>query len=460
MRRLRALLVALLLLVTAATARAEDAPALKRMQFKGADDVDRVTFDVSEMPEYNVSVENDGRRVVLTFPNLVDKTKIKPGVASRVIRNTTITREVEGNTLRLTFELTRPVEVNAVENAKRLYLDFVKEYERTHGKRVRPGLVAGTYERYDERGKLTAYTVDLDPTRYRLVPVLANGEVLGRDTVKRTASAVRALAAVNGGYFATSGEILGLLRIDGIVVGATYYERSALGLREDGSALIAPVYYDGRVSVGGVTLGVSGVNCERGADCLVLYNAYYNDTTCTNEFGREYVLRDGKVARIVEGGNAAIPKDGMVVSVHGAAKDALEGVKVGDRVTVTEDLGADWADVPSIIGAGPTLVANGAVAVSEEEFPSDITQGRAPRTGVGIMPDGHLLLAVVDGRQSHSVGCTLTEFGELLAKFGATWAVNLDGGGSSEMVVRGRVVNRPSDGKERPVGSVLAVVRR
>jgi exopolysaccharide biosynthesis protein len=149
-----------------------------------------------------------------------------------------------------------------------------------------------------------------------------------------------------------------------------------------------------------------------------------------------------------------------VISVHGTSRNAFAKVRIGDPVTFTEDLGAQWGNVPTIIGAGPTLVKNGEVNVTSEDFPGDITRGRAPRTGAAVLKNGHMLLAVVDGRQESSIGCTLEEFAELLVKFGAQQAVNFDGGGSSEMVVGGEILNSPSDGSERKVGSALAVFKK
>ena len=69
-------------------------------------------------------------------------------------------------------------------------------------------------------------------------------------------------------------------------------------------------------------------------------------------------------------------------------------------------------------------------------------------------------MAVVDGRQSHSVGLTLTDWARLLVKFGAQDALNLDGGGSSDLVVNGEVQNSPSDGQERLVGDALVLVAK
>lgn len=87
---------------------------------------------------------------------------------------------------------------------------------------------------------------------------------------------------------------------------------------------------------------------------------------------------------------------------------------------------------------------------------------RHPRTAVAWDPDRSLLLlVVVDGRQApYSVGMTLPELAGLLEAWGAREAINLDGGGSSVMVVLGTARNHPSDGAgERPVVNALALVR-
>ena len=73
---------------------------------------------------------------------------------------------------------------------------------------------------------------------------------------------------------------------------------------------------------------------------------------------------------------------------------------------------------------------------------------------------GRVVFAVVDGRQEDSHGLTLTEFAALLVKFGVQNAINLDGGGSSALYADGDVVNSPSDGQERAVGSALILQKR
>jgi exopolysaccharide biosynthesis protein len=65
---------------------------------------------------------------------------------------------------------------------------------------------------------------------------------------------------------------------------------------------------------------------------------------------------------------------------------------------------------------------------------------------------------VLDGRQSNSIGLTLLELAKFMQELGSVDAMNLDGGGSSEMVIKGKVVNKPSDGRERRIGDALLVI--
>ncbi len=142
----------------------------------------------------------------------------------------------------------------------------------------------------------------------------------------------------------------------------------------------------------------------------------------------------------------------------------LGGARIG-RVQRLADggLGIDGRAVePSteIVGGLPQLIRDG-VSVFDTTLADAFRNGRHPRTAVGINADGtRLWLVVVDGRQAYSGGMTLPELREFFRHLGAEQALNLDGGGSSTMVVGGRVVNHPSDaGGERAVVNGLGVMR-
>jgi len=134
----------------------------------------------------------------------------------------------------------------------------------------------------------------------------------------------------------------------------------------------------------------------------------------------------------------------------------------GDELHVGWAVPIDSGDADTeAVGGFPELLAEGArvgdLGVSTR--PS-FAATRHPRTAVGYDPSTRRFwLVVVDGRQApYSGGMTLPELAALLEAFGAVEAINLDGGGSSVMVVRGRAVNRPSDtAGERPVVNALAL---
>ena len=313
-----------------------------------------------------------------------------------------------------------------------------------------------------------AFAIIADHEKYQLRPVLAKWQVRGRATVSQM-NAPDAIATINASYFATSGEILGNTRIDGLTVGTTYFIRSAIGIRADGSTIFGRQTWRGVLQFNGNEVGVDGVDCERPENSVIVYNNYYNSTTGTNNFGVEIVVQDGVVTEIFrDAGNSYIPHDGYVISAHGTAAENFSTLYVGDKISFDEDYinvehGADFNEAIHIVGAGPTLVKGGEVyvTVDAEQFPNDIRIGRAPRSAVGITQYGDYIFAVVDGRQAHSKGCTLDEWARILKNhFGAIEAINLDGGGSSELVFKGSIVNKPSDGRERAVGDALTIVRR
>ena len=116
------------------------------------------------------------------------------------------------------------------------------------------------------------------------------------------------------------------------------------------------------------------------------------------------------------------------------------------------------------LGGGPVLLESGTTRITfdEEVFWGSgmgSLDARHPRTALGYTHDGRLLLLVVDGRSDESLGATLGELARELQARGAVEALNLDGGGSTTLVVNGAVINRPSDKTgAREVASALLLV--
>ena len=455
------LLLLLLMVMESAALAAAGAVSLNGVRYHGNADRDRIVFDLSGLPQYEVKSSADGKSIVLEFANTQDAVKVKPAIQSEVIRQ--VSYAAADGKLRVTINLTdaQTYTVQKLANPTRIFIDIQKEYEQSDVEEAAPGLIHTHYFRRDARGNLSAHFLDVDLGRYKLDVGISNGIIQGRERLSHISDDDNTLAAINASYFNPDGSLMGITKTQGVIIGTMYIPRSAFAILADGRPAIGSIGYDGKVTIGKVTMPIWGVNCERTDDSLILYNSYFGDSTDTNEFGREFVVQQGKVTAISPK-DTAIPSDGVVISVNGASRDAFTGVHVGDKVTIREDLGNPWNQATVIVGAGPTLVKGGQVKVTaqEEQFPADITRGRAPRTAVGILPNGHVLLAVVDGRQDSSIGCTLTEMGELMKQFGAVDAINFDGGGSSEMVLGGQILNSPSDGVERPLGCALGVLKK
>jgi hypothetical protein len=121
-----------------------------------------------------------------------------------------------------------------------------------------------------------------------------------------------------------------------------------------------------------------------------------------------------------------------------------------------------------LVQAGPLLVGNGSSLVGQEDregfssgaaqFDSDITVGRYPRSAPGVSED-ELFAVCCDGRRSGvDAGLELAELARLLVSFGATEAINLDGGGSATLVHRGHLLNRPYSREDQPAPESRPVI--
>ncbi len=103
----------------------------------------------------------------------------------------------------------------------------------------------------------------------------------------------------------------------------------------------------------------------------------------------------------------------------------------------------------------PTLLLDG----KKTTIPSGWANAKHPRTIIGNFSNNELLFIVIDGRKTGwSNGVTLEEVQDKLLSFKVKDAFNLDGGGSSTFFFDGQVLNKPSDGKERPVSSNFVVL--
>ncbi|HBT20697.1 MAG TPA: hypothetical protein DEA47_04985 [Peptococcaceae bacterium] len=155
------------------------------------------------------------------------------------------------------------------------------------------------------------------------------------------------------------------------------------------------------------------------------------------------VVSQGKVVRIAEGENVTIPNDGYVINFTGAEKDLAQRFSVGDKVSyrvVFKNTGGEsWDNVVTAVGAGPHLVTKGVITVNPtgEGFTSaKILSISGARSAIGVKRDGTILLVTVPGT-------TIRQLANIMQKLGAYDAMNLDGGASSGLWLKGKYITRP-----------------
>lgn len=325
-----------------------------------------------------------------------------------------------------------------------------------------------------DRWTIKALLIDSKLARLRLGQAM--DEIAGAEATSSMAERHGALAAVNGGYFRTTGivrgEPVGVLTIGGKLLSEPVNNRAALAVGDDGKQihlLIAYITIESELLVGGKTSrAINGFNRPRGKDELIVFTPEFHRTTLTAADGLEVLINDNRIAAINDNsGSRQIPQSGFVISAHGASREwAIRNLRQGARVQIKSAIKSEppiGFKPDFVLGAGPQLVSNGKKVFAAEagRYSESLYRLRHPRTAIGWRSDGKLILLTVDGRQKQSVGMTIDELANLMLEFGCAEAMNMDGGGSTTMVVKGKVVNHPSDATgERAVSDALLVFPR
>ena len=356
-----------------------------------------------------------------------------------------------------------PVRWFTLGNPPRLVIDFQRLFEESSTRNVGGGLSLTRVRKGTSHGPVQMFLARIDPDdgwRLRVVP--GGYSVMQRARPSKMARTNRALIGVNGGFFAPDGAAVGALLVNGEWLRLPWKARTAIAFRPDGRARIGNLQAQSSVAFGsGLQLPIRDLNGWPDPGTI---------SVLTRRFGTYYKLRAGEMAVVVNrnvvlnkpgGGNAPIYPTGFTLVASGGARVWLDKIKRGEKATLRTHA-PGWDGFTNALGGGPRLVKNGRVEVTDlkEAFRDDVRVGLGPRTALGIDKQGRYILLVVDGRQGfYSSGLTLRELAATMQKFGAVDALNLDGGGSTAMTVRGQVINRPSDGTERSVANVLLVMR-
>jgi hypothetical protein len=178
----------------------------------------------------------------------------------------------------------------------------------------------------------------------------------------------------------------------------------------------------------------------------------------------EVEVKPGGAAADGPGAGAAIMGARGVLAAYGSTATRLDSIaRCAGPLRVRHAFRPDRGHLTMIVGGWPRVVQDGrnvgGMADSVEgTFPRFSAQ-RHPRSAIGMSRDSATVyLVAVDGRQETSDGMSLVELGDFLLSIGVYQGMNFDGGGSTALVVDGKLANRPSDAAgERAVGNAILV---
>jgi hypothetical protein len=354
-------------------------------------------------------------------------------------------------------------------------------------------------------GPWTVNVITVDPRRFQ-------GELRGtygptledREKTTDLAALESANVALNGGFFVfdpaagAEGDPAGAGVYRGRLESEPVGDRPVLVLRDRGrhTDIVRPSW-PGSVRLPAGTRVLDGINrvpglirnCGGTFDDLPTWRPLH-DVTCTDD--EELVLFTpafGPTTPSGAGAEAILDRSGRVVAVLGSRGTALGAAQrslqaTGDLATVVAALRPGdrvrtrlllrSGDRPltrpgtTAINGGPLLMEDGRVhitqaqdgmqQVSNPSFDYGWFLQRNPRTFAGTDPQGRTLLVTVDGRQVGELGLSIPETAAVARSLGMVDAINLDGGGSTAMVIRGSLISHPSDaGGERAVGDAIVI---
>lgn len=352
---------------------------------------------------------------------------------------------------------------------------------------VGPGMIAAKYDIPALPLKVSVTELDLT-NPYVVVETCLGGDkavacetpvnMVGRNTRARH----EVVAAVNGDFFMTSPAnevglpVSGQVRNGELVLSS--HNRASLVIDGDNRPHVDRLTFTGSVACGDRSFALNLVNRMRyayegiAANQSILFTRSYGPVTYdASTAGTMVMLRpagdafawaaNGTERCIIEGiaqaqGETPIPDGKAILWLKGTYANQAEWMAVGDTLDISFRLtlnnGPQDIEIRQLVGGSNHII------MQDGEFVEDWDE-RHPRTAIGINADStRLYFVVVDGRHTTSIGVTLKEMKGIFDALGAVTAVNLDGGGSSCMVVNGEVMNHPSDGPVRAVGNGCLLV--
>ena len=341
---------------------------------------------------------------------------------------------------------------------------------------------------YTEYGSATqqSYIFEYDPAGGALPIVRYGTTVYGKDRLGSMAASEWSagkvvFGGINGDFYSMqTGVPMGVMIEDGKLL-STDDSKYAVGFTADGKAVIGKPGV--KVTITNqtrdlLTSEVDQVNKFPTQWGVYLLTDDFASTSLSAVESLEIVIRlegditasgsiGGTVVEVINGDcNTSIPDGCAVLTVANSYEDYpnFTGYATGDKIRINTTCADGWDKVTTAIGGGDLIVENGETLLGI--YDEDHEKVANPRTAVGTKANGKVVFFAVDGRSTASRGLTEPELASVMKEFGCVTALNLDGGGSTTVLVKrssatdSAYVNVPADGSYRSVANGILFVSK
>lgn len=283
-------------------------------------------------------------------------------------------------------------------------------------------------------------------------PIWSNPNTqVGTAPIIQTAPLWQAAAAINAGFFNRNNQLpLGAIRRDGRWYSGPILNRGAIAWTNSGQFKFGRLsLQENLVTSNGQRLPILFLNSGYVQPGIARYTPEWGSTyTPLSDQEILVLVKNGQVISQTPGGLAGktvvmIPSDGYLLTLRNNPTDA-NLLTTGTIVSIEQGtMPNDFANYPHILGAGPLLLQNRQIVLDAkaEQFSNAFIQQFAPRSCIGTMNSGTLLIAAIHNRIG-GTGSNLTETAQLMQLLGAVDALNFDGGSSTGLYLGGQLLDR------------------
>jgi exopolysaccharide biosynthesis protein len=335
--------------------------------------------------------------------------------------------------------------------------------------------------------------INIATNNYELRTVKANILLNSKETTTEMVKSLEnlgydVLAAINADFFEADGEIVNNMISDGKFVKAVKFTdspfnpfvNSQFAITIGNKFLMEQFVFNGQLILpNGNAESIERINSTPDSNCVMLFNSFQGEKTplakdkwYVSEISLRPIKKSSDTLICVAkdsfhiGGQMKISNEFVLSANNKYARYLEREISYGDTLKIISGFNPNYQNIKSLVGGWPRLIRDGKNVIRNDSLTEGIiprfSKVKHPRTGIGFSKDSSTVYFItVDGRQESSSGMTLLEFADLMIEEGIYQGLNLDGGGSTTMIINDKVVNHPSDQTgERKVGNCIMLIKK